>query len=124
MAASDELPRGWNQVASRIGAGSAVTITFPATPGISWVLTAAALTFAMTVGSSQDVTAWIDLSSGLTIPKLVYLEDWFANGVTGSMTGDWSGPIAGPAGGALTLTVNGSQAGNGNVQMTATAYPI
>ena len=114
MAADDEFPRGLTLTNN--SAGGDASVTFPAVPGIAWVITAASLFF-QTVGAAS-------ISADLTINGTKYgpaAIDNTANTVAEvSFPGD---KLAFPPDTAVTVT---SDAGVAGIYQTivATAYPI
>lgn len=119
MSADDELPRGWTQVTNATNA--AVTITYPAIPGIAWTLTeiagrwwcnsayGAAAVFQVQV---NGVTYDVDAAPGA-----------IAVGQGGSLS--WSGQETFPTNTAVTIILPvAQQAIDFTFSITASAYPI
>jgi hypothetical protein len=115
MAADDDFPRG--VLLSESTAGANASVTFPATPGITWVLTSAAASG----GSGYAGTFSAALQVGAVV--LADTNGDAANAGEATFDIDWDGqysPVA--VGGALTVTV--TQTGSLNVNLIASAYPV
>lgn len=119
MAANDEFPRGLTQT-SAPAFGAVASVTFPAVPGISWVLT------------NVDATVYSNVAS------TGYAEDAAINGAPvsimvisngspapsdGSLSPSFKGPQAFPPGTAVTVALSGNAPGYAQI-LQATAYPI
>lgn len=115
MAANDELPRGWTQQAGQ-SSGASETITFPAIPGIAWVLTAA-----QAVGNSGYTGVY---SLQLEINGVVYdvASGNAQNSVDALANVSWSGQLAFPV--DTAVAVSAVESGGLNVAMSAAAYPV
>lgn len=116
MAASDELPRGLTLNVSTVGTNAVVT--FPATPGVSWVLTEvhAIVFLTTTIGAGQVVTTTLPSGTG---PLGVV--GCASSGAGTTIEYDWSGEAAQAPGTALTVTLPIAAGMEGF--LTATAFP-
>lgn len=120
MAASAELARGLTLSAHPIAAQAVVT--FPASPGITWVLTDIFAEANITTGNvpfgANIVVAsgsFSQILSGLYVPT-------GSPAYTDSVA-NWSGQIPGILGQSLTVTINNTQALMAQF-LTAGAFPI
>jgi hypothetical protein len=118
VAANDELPRGVTLSASS-GASSGVTVTFPASPGISWVLTDIDVICWSGSGSPGHYLMGISTSLGTPVAQIA-VDNNTGTAVTGEWT--WSGKVAGALGAALTVTI--TNVANVASDLTCQAYPI
>lgn len=117
MAADDEFPRGLSQ---SVGLTSGqVSLTYPATPGIAWVLDSWEI-FAIVVLAASGLWTVTATAVGQTLSDMAVNLGTLGDSITDSGTSE----IAAAVGNSLVL--QGSAAGNNDVQiaMRAHAYPI
>lgn len=124
MAADDEFPRGLVQSGGSV-ASAALTITFPATPGIAWVLTH--VDYSLLFGAGTVGPTNIDQ---LVVTSLTTSGPQFFVGGTQptneyfSAEDSWDGQAAAPAGSALTVSVGALPGATASHLLVAHAYPI
>lgn len=121
MSADDDFPRGFTQTTGIII--TAPTITFPAVPGIAWVLTdieALGYEYQSGTGGLGSVVTTSLNNSGPT--GLVAIPSGSPIPVGSNGEWSWHGKAPGPVGVALTITM--AVAPNYEVCLTATAYPV
>jgi hypothetical protein len=113
LAANDDLPRGWQQFAN---AGSTIepTITYPAVPGVAWVLTHVDAAIWGTAAADVEIVT----VNGTQIPLVLGAA---AAGDTAS--GSWDGKLGFPPGAAVVVALSGAGA-NRFANLGASAYPI
>jgi hypothetical protein len=120
MAADDELPRGWTQN-SLYNNGGNDFITYPAIPGISWVLTQIDANISVYPGGALPFGPLVLVNGvfygalGISIENNnpYQNDEWQYNG----------GPIAFPVGEAVTISYNATS-GDWLMSLIATAYPV
>lgn len=116
MAADDELPRGLHL--SSQTSGVAPSVTFPATPGISWVLTHADLTNCELTGVAS--LAFLQIN-GVNVAMSV--TDPATSPSVGA-TATYDEPQAFPVNTAVTVTSSTGGDANSRLVLNASAYPI
>lgn len=114
MAADDELQRGWYQTA-QAGSTNEPSITFPAIPGIGWVLTH----IDFVLWGAAGATAEIVLVNGGQLPAVA--GDDGGAGATG--VASWDGQISYPQNTAVVVQGSGAGA-NRFANLGARAYPV
>lgn len=117
MTANDELPRGLN-LSEQAASGAVPSVTFPATPGISWVLTHADLTNCEITGVSS--IAFLEIN-GVSVGMSV--TDSSTSPSTGA-TATWDGHMAFPVGNAVTVSSSTGGDANARLTLNASAFPI
>src|SRR5215472_10620233 len=100
MAADDELPRGLTLTATVTGTAAAVT--FPAAPGISWVLTHVDALAASNSGAIAGTFNVQATAGGSTLAEGLLAND--VNWTVEEWT--WDGKDAAPIGQAITILFN------------------
>jgi|SRR5215469_16087329 len=120
MAANDEFPRGLPQAVSEPTNVQAV-LTWPASPGIAWVLTemsASADAIGETLNEQTTITASAGAGS-LPLARIGLAVD------TNQQQNDasWSGQWVGPPGAALTVQFSTGFSGAQQF-LSASAYPV
>jgi hypothetical protein len=121
MAADDEFPRGPTLSGNNIG--GPLTVTFPASPGVSWALTAidAEMMYGPSEAGPTNVAIGVTTSLGAqgpegilggTQPMNEYLKDTY----------EWTGRATGAPGVALTVTI--PAAAGAYLYLTCTAEPV
>lgn len=101
MAASDEFPRGIWVNGSSGGAGVPASITLPAIPKISWVITdIEAIEATYNPPSNETVQNPLTLSTGPPYGLITYFVST-GEGTQGSWT--WSGRLLIPSGSSVTI---------------------
>ena len=118
MAANDEFPRGL-ALTQTPATSSGASISYPATPGIAWILTDLAASMYTGGGIANGATGIA--VNGVTIGGTVMSLDNSAGG-NASSGASWSGKLAGAVGAALTITTVGVV--NAAQFLTASAYPV
>lgn len=114
MAANDEFPRGCNQV-SGLAVNTAAGITYPAIPGISWVLTELDGSAYWDGAGNSNVTCDIAVNG----VQYAVASEPSGPDFTG-VTASWSGQVIFPPNTALTITW-----GTTSYQtLTASAYAV
>lgn len=120
MAAADELPRGVT-LGSNPGVNGQASVTFPAIPGLAWVLTAVNW-YAWALGETLNQQAVVEVLSGsntLVLDSAILIPDTNLQKDSGS----WQGQYPGPASNALEVAFSSGLSGGSEI-LTATAYPI
>lgn len=118
MAANDELPRGWVQSISNTGP----SITYPAVPGITWVLTHADVVGYGAPPGPTGIRWDIEIPNG-TITEQYFLEIIFTGVNTYSGVNDsWDGELMGQPGQSLGIAADVLVAG-AQVTLRTSAYP-
>jgi len=118
MPASDEFPRGLSLAGQ--ASNAALSLTFPAIPGISWVLTDIDLSVTSTNTTTEIMCSATDQASR---PYITFGVSEATSTSYGTGAGSWAGKVCYPLGSAVTISIGGIAA---NVLQTlhATAYPI
>lgn len=120
MSASREFPRGLT-LTSNPGGNAQASVTFPASPDITWVLDNlvwAAYVNDETVAAECVIQA---VSAGLT-----YYFQWVAIEVDSAQqnpTGTWSGKFQGGVGASMVVEFSGGMSAVSEM-LLATAYPV
>ncbi len=119
MAANDELPRG--ATLNNTATGAPASVTFPAAPEISWVLTS--ITADMNLGlAAAPASSPIQVTGGITLQPLELSIPTGSPAYTKD-SDTWTGSIQGVIGEALTVAFEFSAAGLSET-LTVEAYPI
>ncbi len=115
MAADDELPRGWTQFAS--GTAANAVVTFPAIPGISWVVTSVKCAASSGYAGGYFLNVQDQNAD-------VFGEDGGNAGAAGEAIAsmEWDGQNPYPISTAVTITAY--ETGSLNTNLNVTAYPI
>lgn len=119
MAANDDFQRGVTLSSSSPSGPSGNTITFPATPGIAWVLTDINAVCDSGIASAYNMP--ISTSLGTNGPQGT-ISFTVATGAIESGQWSWSGRVAAVVGAALSISI--ASVANAAGYLTATAYPI
>jgi hypothetical protein len=124
VAAADEFPRGLWLQSSVNGSGTA-SVTFPAAPGVAWVLTDID---ALTVNGSTVPVAWAiftNIGPGPGVPEGVVSA---AAAVAGQSAPkdewSWSGQVQQTLGAAVTVNFNAPATASTQQFLNVRAYPI
>lgn len=119
MAANDDFPRA-QTLSADPGTNAQAVITFPASPGIEWVVEEidwAAYATGETIAQSGNI---IVITNQLTLEVGKFFV--IATGGLQMNPGSWSGQIPGGVGNSLVVAFSGGISG-GNEFITANAYP-
>lgn len=119
MPANEELPRGLALTAEALAGPSGITVTYPAIPGIAWVLTAIdAIAYS---GSGSPGHYFLDVTTSMGTPAgKIVVENNAGVNAEGEYT--WSGQAVSPVGAALTITI--SNVANVGSILNCNAYPV
>jgi hypothetical protein len=120
MPANDEFPRGLT-LKNQPAAGGQASITFPAIPGIQWILTEVNVSSIVVGGLGNNIGLTCDVSAIQTLFFLaapVSTPAW-----TLGPGGSWTGKIAPPVGQGLIVEISGGVP-NWGAFLEATAYPV
>lgn len=119
MAASEEFPRGMWLVDNRGDGPNAASVTFPASPGIAWVL------------AQIDAILWVNSAGTFTSNVLTNLPNalpiTFMGGPASALQSfewTWSGQIATPNGAALTVSFSAPTITGVTEILNVYAFPI
>ena len=123
MAAADDLPRGLV-----LGAGPAYqpSVTFPACPNVSWVLTEIDVDFyAVAAAAAENITCTISvLSNGIALAIVGAIVAYAPNGQSAFDSWSWSGKAAGQPGQNLEVATVFNTGTSTAAAIRANAYPI
>lgn len=127
MAANDEFPRGWTQTSGG-GAVGAASIVFPATAGLTWVLTSVYWDIYTTGAYTGPIIEYPTVTSNGVVLLTGYV--WAPGTVVAGTNSDWTwsnaggnGQIEGYVGKDLTINAPG-QFPDVYALMNATAYSM
>lgn len=124
MSAEDELPRGLSLSNSQNQTGVAASVVFPATSGVSWVLSAATA-IVTSQGSSVATFPTIEVLDGATV---IWSNFMAAEGGAGTVSAqderDIPAGLESAAGNALTVQFSIVAPASISQNISATAYPI
>lgn len=119
MTANADFPRGLWLTTQQVTGGSIASVTFPALPGLSWVLSEIHAIASTSVATSYS--SLVTVTSGYIVGVIV-LNSPAAGGAQAAW--DWVGKITYPTNTAVAVEINTATNANMSAFLSAAAYPI